>query len=114
AARDNPYRLAVGLIGAEATLRLFPEQERCERAFVALTRFLDLLDELPDRPGTARARPARPRFPAQAALGRGLPAASRKLRRVWRGRPDRRLLRACRRRRLRRLRGDDRGARPLA
>lgn len=54
AARDNPYRLAVGLIGAEATLRLFPEQERSERAFVALTRFLDLLDELPDR------APARP------------------------------------------------------
>ena len=49
AARDDPYRLAVGLIGAEAMLRLFPEQERSERAFVALARFLDLLDELPPR-----------------------------------------------------------------
>ena len=47
AAREDPYRLAVGLIGAEAMLRLFPEQEQSERAFVALTRFLDLLDELP-------------------------------------------------------------------
>ena len=41
AARDDYYRLSVGLIGAEAMLRLFTEQERNERAFVALTRFLD-------------------------------------------------------------------------
>jgi DNA repair protein RecO (recombination protein O) len=47
AAREHPYRLSVGLIGAEAMLRLFPEQERSDRAFTALTRFLDLLDELP-------------------------------------------------------------------
>lgn len=46
AAREQPYRLAVGLVGAEAMLRLFPEQERNERAFLALTRFLDLLDGL--------------------------------------------------------------------
>jgi DNA repair protein RecO (recombination protein O) len=45
--REEPYRLAVGLIGAEAMLRLFPEQEASERAFTALTRFLDTLDELP-------------------------------------------------------------------
>jgi DNA repair protein RecO (recombination protein O) len=45
AAREDPYRLAVGLVGAEATLRLFPEQERNDRAFLALTRFLDLLDD---------------------------------------------------------------------
>jgi DNA repair protein RecO (recombination protein O) len=51
AAREDSYRLAVGLIGAEAMLRLFPEQERSDRAFTALTRFLDLLDELPDRDG---------------------------------------------------------------
>jgi DNA repair protein RecO (recombination protein O) len=53
AARDDYYRLSAGLIGAEAMLRLFPEQERNERAFTALTRFLDLLDETPhaaDRP----------------------------------------------------------------
>lgn len=47
AARDDYYRLNAGLIGAEAMLRLFPEQERNERAFTALTRFLDLLDETP-------------------------------------------------------------------
>jgi DNA repair protein RecO (recombination protein O) len=46
-AREQPYRLAVGLIGAEAMLRLFSEQEANERAFGALTRFLDLLDERP-------------------------------------------------------------------
>jgi DNA repair protein RecO (recombination protein O) len=47
AARDDFYRLSAGLIGAEAMLRLFPEQERNERAFTALTRFLDLLDGTP-------------------------------------------------------------------
>ncbi len=50
ASREDPYRLAVGLIGAEAMLRLFTEQEANERAFVALTRFLDHLDE--SEPGT--------------------------------------------------------------
>jgi len=52
--REEPYRLGVGLIGAEAMLRLFPEQERNERAFTALTRFLDALDETEPR----RSRPA--------------------------------------------------------
>jgi DNA repair protein RecO (recombination protein O) len=55
AAREEPYRLAVGLIGAEAMLRLFPEQEANERAFLALTRFLDRLDEIPS---LVPARPA--------------------------------------------------------
>src|ERR671919_2565966 len=55
AARDDSYRLQVGLIGLEAMLRLFPDQEQNTRAFEALTRFLDLLDELPQR---APARPA--------------------------------------------------------
>ena len=32
------------MIGAEAMLRLFSEEEANERAFTALTRFLDLLD----------------------------------------------------------------------
>jgi DNA repair protein RecO (recombination protein O) len=45
AAREDPYRLGVGLIGAEAMLRLFSEQEANPRAFEALTRFLDRLDE---------------------------------------------------------------------
>jgi len=49
AAREDPYRLGVGLVGAEAMLRLFHEQEASPRAFGALTRFLDLLDELPAR-----------------------------------------------------------------
>ena len=44
--REQQYRLAVGLLGAEAMLRLFTEQESNPRAFGALTRFLDLLDEL--------------------------------------------------------------------
>jgi DNA repair protein RecO (recombination protein O) len=46
-ARDDYYRLSVGLIGAEAMLRLFPEQERNDRAFTAVTRFLDALDDTP-------------------------------------------------------------------
>jgi DNA repair protein RecO (recombination protein O) len=46
-ARSDYYRLSVGLIGAEAMLRLFTEQEANERAFGALTRFLDLLDTAP-------------------------------------------------------------------
>jgi DNA repair protein RecO (recombination protein O) len=46
-AREDYYRLSVGLIGAEAMLRLFSEQEANERAFTALTRFLDVLDEAP-------------------------------------------------------------------
>ncbi len=45
AVREDPYRLNVGLIGAEAMLRLFTEQEKNDRAFTALTRFLDVLDE---------------------------------------------------------------------
>ncbi|MGZ8783354.1 MAG: DNA repair protein RecO [Gaiellaceae bacterium] len=53
--REDPYRLAVGTIGAEAMLKLFTEQEANERAFTALTRFLDRLDAIPSR---APARPA--------------------------------------------------------
>ncbi len=60
AVRDDPCRLAVGLIGAEAMLRLFTEQEANERAFTALTRFLDLLDDAPQgrrrRPGLSAGR----------------------------------------------------------
>jgi DNA repair protein RecO (recombination protein O) len=54
AAREDSYRLNVGLIGAEAMLRLFGEPEGNERAFGALARFLDLLDELVPR----RSQPA--------------------------------------------------------
>ncbi len=52
AAREQQYRLAVGLVGAEAMLRLYTEQEGNARAFTALARFLDLLDEL--EPGSGR------------------------------------------------------------
>src|SRR3954471_7988364 len=45
--REDTYRLNAGLIGAEAMLRLFGEPEANERAFGALARFLDLLDETP-------------------------------------------------------------------
>lgn len=45
--REDPYRLSVGLVGAEAMLRLYVEEERNERAFEALTRFLEALDGLP-------------------------------------------------------------------
>ena len=50
--RSDPYRLQVGMIGLEAMLRLFTEQEANERAFTALTRFLDALDDAPPRPGS--------------------------------------------------------------
>lgn len=47
AAREDYYRLSVGLIGAEAMLRLFTEQEGNPRAFTAVTRFLEILDDAP-------------------------------------------------------------------
>jgi DNA repair protein RecO (recombination protein O) len=55
AAREDGRRLRVGLVGLEAMLRLFPEQEANHRAFTALTRFLEALDtsEIGDGP-TAR------------------------------------------------------------
>ena len=59
-AREDPYRLGVGLVGAEAMLRLFTEQEANERAFTALTRFLDRLDAVDSR------APARPSLDALA------------------------------------------------
>src|SRR5256714_4994179 len=55
AAREDPYRLGVGLVGLEAMLRLYSEQEANARAFSALARFLDLLDDAPSR---APSRPA--------------------------------------------------------
>jgi len=56
AAREDPYRLNVGLVGLEAMLRLFTEQEANPRAFRALTRFLELLDE--QAPARKQARAA--------------------------------------------------------
>jgi len=54
--RTDGYRLAVGHIGLEAMLRLFVEQDANSPAFYALTRFLDLLDDVESR------------LPAQPAL----------------------------------------------
>jgi DNA repair protein RecO (recombination protein O) len=51
AVRTDPYRLQVGLVGLEAVLRLFTEEERNDRAFLALTRFLDALDGREPQPG---------------------------------------------------------------
>jgi DNA repair protein RecO (recombination protein O) len=51
AVRRDPYRLQVGLVGLEAMLRLFTEEERNDRAFLALTRFLDALDAREPQPG---------------------------------------------------------------
>ena len=46
-ARESYYRFSVGMIAAEAMLRLFSEEEANARAFAALARFLDLLDGAP-------------------------------------------------------------------
>lgn len=51
AIRTDPYRLRVGLVGLEAMLRLYTEEERNDRAFLALTRFLDALDGRQPEPG---------------------------------------------------------------
>ena len=74
-------------------LRLFVEPEPNARAFEAITRFLDLLDELAPADGDAALDPLGALVPAQAALALGLPAARHDVRRVRRRRP-RRLLAA--------------------
>ena len=51
AIRIDPYRLQVGLVGLEAMLRLYTDEERNDRAFLALTRFLDALDAQAPQPG---------------------------------------------------------------
>jgi DNA repair protein RecO (recombination protein O) len=51
AIRVDPYRLQAGLVGLEAMLRLYTEEERNDRAFLALTRFLDALDARQPQPG---------------------------------------------------------------
>ena len=66
--REEPYRLNVGLIGAEAMLRLHGEPEANERAFGALTRFLDVLDDVEPLSRPPAARSARALVPAEAAL----------------------------------------------
>ena len=101
--REEPYRLGVGLIGAEAMLRLFAEPEANARAFdgadaLPRPRSTTLAAAAERRPG---ARSARALVPAQAAVALGLPAARHELRRVRRRRRPRRLLAARGRRGLR-------------
>src|SRR5438045_9449246 len=45
AAREDAYRLGVGLVALEAMLRLFAEPETNARAFEAVTKVLDPLHE---------------------------------------------------------------------
>src|SRR5262249_42040216 len=54
--REDSYRLAAALIGAEAMLRLFGEPEANVLAFEALARFLDLLDATPGPASDVRPR----------------------------------------------------------
>jgi DNA repair protein RecO (recombination protein O) len=54
-AREQPYRMSVGLIGAEAMLKLYAEPEANAKVFAALSRFLDALDGTPAPPGGAQA-----------------------------------------------------------
>ena len=51
AIRTDAYRLQTGLVGLEAMLRLYTEEERNDRAFLALTRFLEALDVREPQPG---------------------------------------------------------------
>ena len=53
--RSEPYRLQAGMVGLEAMLKLFTEQEANEKAFTALTRFLDALDDAAVQPGSRAA-----------------------------------------------------------
>ena len=96
AAREDPYRLAVGLVGLEAMLRLFSEQERNERAFEAVTRFLDVLDETPVGGGDHVLDPLGLSFQLEAAVALGLRAAPARLRRVRGGGGARRRSRRAR------------------
>ena len=80
------------MIGLEAMLRLFPEEERNDKAFLALTRFLDALDETPLREG-ARAvhEPIGLSFQLKLLWVSGLLPHLTRVRRVRRTRRARRL-----------------------
>lgn len=54
--REDGYRLDAGLVGAEAILKLFPEEDPHPKAFQALVRFLELLDQV-ERPRTDDGKP---------------------------------------------------------
>ena len=76
ATREDPYRLSVGLVGAEAMLRLFVEEEPNERAFEALTRFLDAAGRDPAPARAARPRSIRSRSRSSSSCS-GSPATCR-------------------------------------
>ena len=86
-------------------LRLFTEQERSAKAFEALTRFLDVLDEAEVRAAEPPLDPLVLSFQLKLLWLSGYLPAPDELRRVWRGGAARRLFAAGRRRRLRALRG---------
>ena len=102
----------MGLVAAEAMLRLFPEQEANERAFRALARFLELLDELEPGPGRPQADPLVLSFQLKLLWLSGYLPHVDQLRRLWRRDRARRLLAARRRRGLLQLRRT--GALPLS
>ena len=111
-AREDYYRFSVGMIGAEAMLRLFSEEEANERAFTALTRFLDLLDGTPHAADRPTLDPLGLAFQLKLLWLAGYLPARHGLRRVrGGGGAARRLLAARRRSGLRALRAGDRGTR---
>ena len=108
AIRRDPYRLQVGLIGLEAMLRLFTEQEANERAFTALTRFLDALDAAPAAGGLPRR--ARPRSCSRSSSSSsGSPATRRTSTRAWNADRRSRSSASSRRRGVRHAEGCDPG-----
>ena len=111
-AREDYYRFSVGMIGAEAMLRLFSEEEANERAFTALTRFLDLLDATPHAADRPTLDPLGLAFQLKLLWLAGyLPHVSACAECGAEAGAARRLFPARRRRRLRALRAGDRGAR---
>ena len=95
--RSDGYRLQVGLVGLEAMLRLFTEEERNDRAFLALTRFLDALDEREPQPGAGRRSTRSSSRSSSSSSGcPGFLRTSRRVRRVRGGGGARRVRRGRR------------------
>ena len=110
-AREDPYRCSVGLVGAEAMLRLFVEEERNERAFEALERFYGALDGISaGLEGRAALDPLALAFQLKLLWLSGYVPAPRGMRRVRRRGGPRRLPAARGRRRVLGVRADRDGA----
>ena len=99
------------MIGAEAMLRLFSEEEANERAFTALTRFLDLLDAAPHAADRPTLDPLGLAFQLKLLWLAGYLPHVTACAECGAERAARRLLAARRRSRVRPLRAGDRGAR---